>query len=253
MPLFDLAIVIVTWYAGIGSSALAVFLSGASNTYFFTPPLYTFEITSEDLPYFVLFIVWSVVIASFVAIRRRIEDQLLHARGRLQSELEVSRQREDEIRGLNQTLARRAAELEASNKELASFSYSVSHDLRAPIRHIVGFTELLQKHTFSYLDDQSRRCIQTILESAKRMGNLIDDLLAFSRIGRIETKMTRVSLALLVKEVIADVGQDLRDRDIIWDIKPLPVCYGDRSMLRLVMVNLVSNAANSRASEQVPK
>ncbi|MFL9913101.1 ATP-binding protein [Paraburkholderia sp. RL17-337-BIB-A] len=242
MPLFDLAIVLVTWYAGIGPSALAVFLSGASNTYFFTPPLYTFEITSEDLPYLVLFTVWSAVIASFVAIRRRIEDQLLDARDRLQIELEVSRQREDEILGLNQTLARRAAELEASNKELESFSYSVSHDLRAPIRHIVGFSELLQKHTFSSLDDKSRRYIQTILESAKRMGDLIDDLLAFSRIGRIETKMTFVSLELLVKEVIADVGQDVRDRDIFWDIKPLPVCYGDRSMLRMVIVNLVSNA-----------
>jgi signal transduction histidine kinase len=241
-PLFDLAIVLITWYAGIGPSGVAVLLSGASFTYFFTPPFYSFEISSEDLPYFAIFTVWSVIIASFVAVRRRIEDQLLDARDRLQTEVKVSRQRESEILRLNETLAKRAAELEASNKELESFSYSVSHDLRAPIRHIVGFSELLQKQAFASLDDKSRRYIQAILGSAKRMGNLIDDLLAFSRIGRIETRMTCVSLEVLVKEVVADIGQDIGGRDISWDIKPLPVCYGDRSMLRLVMVNLVSNA-----------
>ncbi|CAB3787948.1 PAS domain-containing sensor histidine kinase [Pararobbsia alpina] len=241
-PLFDLAIVLVAWYAGIGPSGLAVLLSGASVTYFFTPPLYSFEISSQDLPYFVLFAVWSVVIAFFVTIRRRIEDKLLAARNTLQMEVEVSRQRETEILRLNQALATRAAELEATNKELESFSYSVSHDLRAPIRHIMGFSELLQKQASSSLDDKGRRYIQTILESAKRMGDLIDDLLAFSRIGRVETRMTVVSLEPLVKEVISDIGQDIGDRDISWEIKALPVCYGDRSMLRLVLVNLVSNA-----------
>jgi light-regulated signal transduction histidine kinase (bacteriophytochrome) len=84
--------------------------------------------------------------------------------------------------------------------------------------------------------------MQTILESSKRMGNLIDDLLAFSRLGRTETKKTLVSLDQLVKEVVAEIGQDTTGRDIVWNIHPLPVCYGDRSMLRLVIVNLLSNA-----------
>ena len=74
------------------------------------------------------------------------------------------------------------------------------------------------------------------------MGNLIDDLLAFSRIGRAETKKTLVSLDQLVKEVVAEIRQDTAGRDIVWKIHPLPVCYGDRSMLRLVIVNLLSNA-----------
>jgi len=99
--------------------------------------------------------------------------------------------REDEIRSLNLELAKRAAELEATNKDLESFAYSVSHDLRAPLRHLVGYSELLQKQASSLLDDKSRRYMQTILESGKRMGNLIDDLLAFSRIGRAETKTCR--------------------------------------------------------------
>jgi len=92
------------------------------------------------------------------------------------------------------------------------------------------------------LDEKSQRFIRTILDSAKRMGNLIDDLLAFSRIGRAETKKTEVDLEQLVEEVVAEIEQDTKSRDIAWKIGALPVCYGDRSMLRLVVVNLVSNA-----------
>ena len=147
-----------------------------------------------------------------------------------------------QIRELNKELANRARELETSNNELESFAYSVSHDLRAPLRHVDGYSELLQKHASSSLDEKSCRYIQTILESSKRMGNLIDDLLAFSRIGRAETKKTLVSLDQLVKEVVAEVERDTRGRVIVWKIDPLPVCYGDRSMLRLVLVNLLSNA-----------
>jgi len=157
--------------------------------------------------------------------------------------VEQRRHREDEIRKLNLELGKRAVELEASNKELESFAYSVSHDLRAPLRHMVGYSELLQRQASSLLDEKSQRFIRTILESAKRMGNLIDDLLAFSRIGRAETRKTRVDLKQLVEEVVAEIGQDTKGRDIAWKIGELPVCYGDRSMLRLVVVNLVSNAA----------
>ena len=142
---------------------------------------------------------WAAIIASVGAVRRRIEENFREARDRLQIEVEQRAQREDEIRSLNQELSKRAAELEATNKDLESFSYSVSHDLRAPLRHLVGFSELLQKQTASLLDDKSRRYLQTILDSAKKMGNLIDDLLAFSRVGRAETKSTSVSLEQLVQ------------------------------------------------------
>jgi len=152
------------------------------------------------------------------------------------------KRREEDIRTLNQELGRRSTELEAANKELEAFAYSVSHDLRAPLRHMLGYAELLQKKTASTLDDKSHRYLLMILESAKRMGNLIDDLLAFSRIGRAETQKTLVNLEQLVKEVLSDVRQDTNGRDIVWKIDTLPPCYGDRSMLRLVLVNLVSNA-----------
>jgi light-regulated signal transduction histidine kinase (bacteriophytochrome) len=182
------------------------------------------------------------IVASFSAVRRRIEDSLRQARDNLQVEVEQRRLREDEISKLNQELGKRAAELEATNKELESFAYSVSHDLRAPLRHMVGYSELLQRQASSLLDEKSQRFIRTIIDSAKRMGNLIDDLLAFSRIGRAETKKTEVDLGQLVEEVVAEIGQDTKSREIAWKIGALPVCYGDRSMLRLVVVNLVSNA-----------
>jgi signal transduction histidine kinase len=242
LPVLTVAIAFTTWYAGAGPSVLAVLLSTACFAYFFAEPIYSFEISPRDLPYFLIFVAWAALVASFSAVRRRIEDSLRQARDNLEIELEQRRHREDAIRKLNQELGKRAVELEATNKELESFAYSVSHDLRAPLRHMVGYSELLQRQASSLLDEKSQRFIRTILDSAKRMGNLIDDLLAFSRIGRTETRKTAVDLEQLVKEVVAEIGQDTKSRDIAWKIGALPVCYGDRSMLRLVVVNLVSNA-----------
>jgi signal transduction histidine kinase len=242
LPLLSLAIVVTTWYVGLGPSVLAVVLSTACFDYFFAEPIHSFEVSRRDLPYFLLFIAWAAITAWFVDARHRIESDLRNTRDHLQREVEQRKRREDEIRDLNKELAKRASELETSNNELESFAYSVSHDLRAPLRHVVGYSELLQKHASSSLDEKSRRYMQTILESAKRMGNLIDDLLAFSGIGRAETRMTLVSLDLLVKEVVTEIGHDTGGRDIVWKIDPPPVCYGDRAMLRLVIVNLLSNA-----------
>jgi K+-sensing histidine kinase KdpD len=241
-PPFNLAIAVAAWYGGVGPSVLAVVLSAACFDYFFSPPVFSFAISREDFPSFFVFTAWALLIASFAGARRRIEDDLSHARDRLQVEVEQRKQREVEIRKLNQKLANRAAELESSNKELESFAYSVSHDLRAPLRHVVGFSELLQKQAASLLDDKSQRYIKTILDSAKKMGKLIDDLLSFSRIGRAETKKSLVNLEQLVKDVVSEIEQETRGREIAWKIDALPVCYGDRSMLMLVLANLVSNA-----------
>ncbi len=227
-PLFAMAIGVVTWYAGNGPAVVAVLLSVALFDYFFTEPLYSFEISREEVPYYFIFLTWGVLVASFAAVRRRVEEGLLQARAEL---------------------AKRAAELEAANKELAAankeleaFTYSVSHDLRAPLRHVAGYAELLQKQSAASLDEKSRRFMAMILEAAKRMGSLIDDLLGFSRIGRAEARKTAVSLDQLVREVITELKQDSKDRDIAWTVAALPVCYGDRSMLKVVVMNLLSNA-----------
>jgi K+-sensing histidine kinase KdpD len=243
LPVLTVAIALTTWYAGSGPSLLAVVLSSVCFDYFFIEPLYSLDISTRDLPYFLIFLAWAGVVASFSAVRRRIEDNLRLARDNLQLEVEQRRLREDEIRQLNRELGKRATELEASNNELESFAYSVSHDLRAPLRHIAGYSELLQRQSSAVLDEKSQRFIRTILDSAKRMGNLIDDLLAFSRIGRAETRKTVVDLEQLTREVVTEIGQYTKGRNISWKMGALPVCYGDRSMLRLVVVNLVSNAA----------
>jgi signal transduction histidine kinase len=242
LPVLSLGVAIATWYAGVGPSVLAILLSTMFFNYFFIEPIHSYAVTTKDLPYFLIFLAWAVLVAWFSTVSRRTEAGLRLARDRLQVELEHRVQREAEIRSLNQELAKRAADLEATNKDLESFAYSVSHDLRAPLRHLVGYSELLQKEASSLLDDKSRRYMQTILQSAKRMGNLIDDLLAFSRVGRAETQNSLVNLEQLVKEVVAELRQETNSREIAWKVGALPVCYGDRSMLKLVLVNLVSNA-----------
>jgi PAS domain S-box-containing protein len=356
LPLFVLAIALVTWHAGVGPSLVAVALSAVCFDYFFTEPLYSFYVSGKEMPYVFTFMIWAVIVGGFATVRRRIETDLCEARDRLEAEVEQRTQqarlldqthdsilvrdldsvitywnrgaeelygwpaeeaigrrsyellgtdfpatldelheqllrtgrwegelkrvkadgskvivacrwalrrseldqavsiletnnditarkyREEEISRLNQELKKRADELETANKELESFAYSVSHDLRAPLRHVVGYGELLQKQASSSLDDKSRRYMKTILESAKRMGNLIDDLLAFSRIGRAETKKTKVDLTQLANEVIAELRLETRGRDIVWRIGVLSTCQGDRSMIKLVLVNLISNA-----------
>ena len=161
--------------------------------------------------------------------------------------------RDERIHTLNQELTRRSRDLEAINKELEAFAYSTSHDLRAPLRHMVGFAELLQKNAGPQLDERGRRHMTMILEAGKRMGDLIDDLLAFSRLGRAETRETMVSLDQLVKEVQNEVAQETEGRNITWKVGPLPDLYGDRSMLKVVLFNLISNSIKFTRNSSHPE
>jgi PAS domain S-box-containing protein len=355
-PLFLVAIALTVWYVGPGPGILSVILSSLVHNYFFTEPLHSFYVERSEIPQYIIFIVFGMLVAWFSAVRRRVEMQLLQSQNELQKEvaertqqasllnlthdtifvrdmsdvitywnrgaqelygwtaeeaigkpthqllqtafpipieeveaellrtdrwegelqktkadgsrvvvasrwslrrndqgraaaiLETNnditdrKRREEEIRQLNEELGKRTTALEASNKELEAFAYSISHDLRAPIRHMAGYTELLQKHASSILDEKSHRYINTILEAAKRMGTLIDDLLAFSRIGRAEARETTVSLDQLVKEVLSEAQPETDGRNIAWRIGALPDLYGDRSMLKLALVNFISNA-----------
>lgn len=143
--------------------------------------------------------------------------------------------------GLEQRVAERTAELEAANRDLEAFSYSVSHDLRAPLRHINGFIGILHQHIHSTLNAEDRGLLANIERSAERMGVLIDNLLAFARLGLTELRKTQVSLDELTHSVIADLAQEIRP-EVVWKIGPLPQVRADPALLRQVISNLVSNA-----------
>jgi PAS domain S-box-containing protein len=343
---FLFAIAVTAWYGRTGAAMLAVLLASLAYAYFFAEPIHSFAVNRENLPHYVLFVLFALLVGWFGAVRRRVEEilreranlldlthdtvfvrdmndvitywnrgaeelygwtseealgqvthqltrtifpepldqinakllrtghwegELIHTKrdgtrvvvatrwslqrdeqGRpcaiLETNNDVTERKEAEeaLRRSRDELEikvkERTSDLQSVNKELEAFAYSVSHDLRAPVRHIAGFTELLQKHAEPVLDDTSRHHISMILDSANRMGTLVDDLLAFSRIGRAEAQKTIVHLEQLVKGVVGEIAPDTQDREIAWSIGTLPVCYGDPSMLRLVFGNLISNA-----------
>jgi PAS domain S-box-containing protein len=149
---------------------------------------------------------------------------------------------EQKVTELNRQLEGKVEQISDVNRELEAFSYSVSHDLRAPLRHISGFAGKLETQLGENADERSRHYIDVISSSSRRMAQLIDDLLVFSRLGRGALRLQTVDMQSLVEEARALVESDTRDRRIDWKIAPLPIVIGDENMLRTVWQNLLGNA-----------
>jgi light-regulated signal transduction histidine kinase (bacteriophytochrome) len=173
------------------------------------------------------------------------ENVRLHSLAWTEAELSAARDLRNAIVGIvlrkAEELAELTSELQRSNKELEAFSYSVSHDLRAPFRHIVGFAQLLRDRENS-LDDKSRHYLETISDSALAAGRLVDDLLNFSQLGRASITHNNVDMNKLVAEVVKSVMLNHGDRVISWSIEQLPTAWGDATLLRQVWFNIIENA-----------
>jgi PAS domain S-box-containing protein len=158
------------------------------------------------------------------------------------SDVTVRALAEQKVSELNRQLEGKVAQISDVNRELEAFSYSVSHDLRAPLRHISGFARKLEQHLGERIDDKAGHYIEVIGHSAQRMALLIDDLLVFSRLGRGALRLQAVDMQSLVEEARALAESGVQDRHIVWDIAPLPMVIGDENMLRTVWQNLLGNA-----------
>lgn len=149
---------------------------------------------------------------------------------------------EQKVSELNRQLEGKVSQISDVNRELEAFSYSVSHDLRAPLRHISGFARKLEQHLGEHVDEKAAHYIEVISSSAQRMAQLIDDLLVFSRLGRGALRLQAVDMQTVVEESRAIVESGVQDRRIVWDLAPLPMVIGDENMLRTVWQNLLGNA-----------
>jgi two-component system, chemotaxis family, sensor kinase Cph1 len=171
------------------------------------------------------------------------------------SEIEAAKELRNAIVGIvlrrAEELASLADELRRSNKELEAFSYSVSHDLRAPVRHIVGFSELLKKQEGDHLTERGRRYVDTIIDSAFTAGTLVDSLLHFSQMGRTALKPRRMEVGPLIEEIRQKLMMEAGDRRIAWRIAELPSLVADPFLIRLVFENLLSNAVKYTRPREV--
>ena len=160
---------------------------------------------------------------------------------------------EDAVNRLNEDLDRRATELEAANKELEAFSYSVSHDLRAPLRAIDGFSRILMEEYAPQLAPEAQRYLKLVRDNTRQMGNLVDDLLAFSRLSRQPLRKQSVKTTALIHQALDELRADVNGRQVEFKVTEMPECQADPNLLKQVWINLLSNALKYTRKREVAR
>jgi two-component system sensor kinase len=183
-----------------------------------------------------------ILYGSLFAFVRNASHELVHRSEENARLYEEAKQRLEERKRAEKELIKRTTQLEAANKELEAFSYSVSHDLRAPLRAIDGFSRVILEEYTGKLDDEGKRYLKIIRDNTQKMGQLIEDLLALSRLGRKQMDVSEIDMAKLAKDVFDELKATAPERTIQLDIKTLPSACGDQSMIHQVFVNLISNS-----------
>jgi signal transduction histidine kinase len=168
--------------------------------------------------------------------------ELAHVRHSLQQEIVERTRIAGEVSKLNMALEQRNEDLLAANSDLEAFSHSVSHDLRMPLRHIQAYVSMIEESALAKLNADEQRRLKGVREAAQRMSQLIDDLLAFSRIGRTAMRKAPVDLNALVQAVITELQPEIKSRKVEWTLQQLPYTSGDRALLHQVFLNLLANA-----------
>jgi light-regulated signal transduction histidine kinase (bacteriophytochrome) len=250
---FIVATICATWYGGFGPSVLTAASGFILASWFFLPPRHSFQVNNfVDAilpPIFVqsciIFFGWSMHEA-----RRRADAsarQAIKHQKELEREVAVRKRAEEEVRVLNMELEKRVelrtAELLVANEELESFTYSVSHDLRAPLRHVDGFAQFLEEEYGPKIPDEAQSLVKKIRRGSQNMGRLVDDLLNLSRIGKKELARQLTELMPLAEGVVSEIKLDNPNRKIEWHIETLPAVNCDAGLIKQVFVNLLSNAA----------
>lgn len=250
---FIVATIFVTWYAGFKPAVLTAILGFMMASWFFLPPRHSFQVNnfldSVLPPIFVQTCVIFFGRAMHEARRRAnasAREAISHQK-QLEQEVAERKRAEAEVRTLNQELEKRVemrtAELVAANEELESFTYSVSHDLRAPLRHVDGFAQFLEEEYGPKIPAEAQSLVQKIRRGSQNMGHLVDDLLNLSRVGKKELARQRTELTPLAESVMTEIKLDNANRQIEWHIEALPAVDCDAGLIKQVFVNLLANAA----------
>ncbi|HET6455596.1 MAG TPA: ATP-binding protein [Armatimonadota bacterium] len=247
--MYFMAIGVIAYFYGVGPSILAFILGAIAFDYSFSAPtgtLWPLANTPVSWAAWIAFLLGTSLMAVAMSLIRESQRRTRLALRQAEHELVVRRQAEKALIELNETLEQRVrdrtAALEASNKELEAFSYSVSHDLRAPLRIIDGFSHALVEDYYDKLDEEGREDVKWIRDSAQRMAQLIDDLLRLSRLGRAEISIEKVNLSEMAESIADELQKPAPERKVTFSIQPDVVTRADPDLIRIALENLLGNA-----------